>query len=135
MAIEDITERKRAGEAQKILAAIVGSSDDAIDNKDVKGIINSWNQGAERLFGYTAEEAIGQSVSILIPPERKVRKNVFLNAFTAANTSITMKPFAKERMEVSSILHSLFRPSEGHKGRIIGASKIARDTGAQTDGQ
>ena len=67
----DITERKRAEELRANLAAIVESSDDAIIGNDLDGIINSWNQGAQRLFGYTAQEAVGQPASILIPSDRE----------------------------------------------------------------
>ena len=66
----DITERKRAEETAQRLAAIVANSDDAIVSKDLDGIILSWNEAAERLFGYAAEEAIGKPVTILIPPDR-----------------------------------------------------------------
>src|SRR4029077_13879103 len=67
----DITERKRAEEVAQRLASIVESSDDAILSKDLNGIFMSWNQGAERLFGYSADEMIGKSVTILIPAERQ----------------------------------------------------------------
>ena len=66
----DISERKQAEERQAKLAAIVESSDDAIISKDLNGIITTWNAGAERIFGYAAREVIGQSVTILVPPDR-----------------------------------------------------------------
>src|SRR5262249_36150075 len=66
----DISQRKADELAQLKLAAIVESSDDAIVGKDLDGIIQSWNGGAERLFGYAAEEVVGKSITIIIPPER-----------------------------------------------------------------
>ena len=66
----DITDRKRAEEVKQRLAAIVQFSDDAIISKNLEGVIESWNAGAERIFGYTANEAIGQSVEMIIPPDR-----------------------------------------------------------------
>jgi PAS domain-containing protein len=65
----DISERKRADEATQRLASIVESSDDAIVSKNLDGIITSWNKGAERIFGYMAEEIVGKSIRVLIPPE------------------------------------------------------------------
>src|SRR6266566_3288112 len=67
----DAARQPRPDETAQTLAAIVESSDDAILSKNVNGIITSWNQGAQRIFGYTAEEAIGKPVAILIPPDRQ----------------------------------------------------------------
>src|SRR5919106_1408082 len=69
-ALIDVTERKKTEDAARRLAAIVESSDDVIISKDLNGIIRSWNRGAERIFGYTAKEAIGQPVTMLAVPER-----------------------------------------------------------------
>ncbi len=67
---QDVTERRQSEEAQRFLAAIVESSGDAIFSATLEGSISSWNPGAEALLGYTAAEAIGKSVSLLIPPDR-----------------------------------------------------------------
>src|SRR5438552_2246222 len=76
--IEDITERNRAERDRTLLAAIVESSDEAIVSKDLNGIIMSWNRGAERLFGYTAEEVIGQPIIVIIPPEKHDEERMIL---------------------------------------------------------
>ncbi len=71
LAIQDISEHRQAGATQQRLASIVESSDDAIISEDLKGVIQSWNRGAERIFGYTAGETLGQHISILTPSDRK----------------------------------------------------------------
>ena len=69
LVFRDVTEARRAMEARLYLAAIVESSDDAIIGKTLDGKIASWNRGAERLYGYTAEEIVGQPLSVLVPPD------------------------------------------------------------------
>src|SRR6266446_5314541 len=67
----DITERKQAERAKGLMAAIVDSSDDAIISKSLDGVLTSWNKGAERIFGYSAEEAVGQNITLIIPLDRR----------------------------------------------------------------
>ena len=105
----DITDRKRAEEVGQRLVAIVESSDDAILSKNLDGIIASWNRGAERLFGYTADEIVGKSVTILIPAERHDEEPEILDVSDAASTSTIMKPFACAKTEVWSTFRSACR--------------------------
>jgi PAS domain S-box-containing protein len=74
----DVTERKRAERTTALLAAIVDSSDDAIVSKSFDGVITSWNKSAERLFGYTQEEAIGQNIALIIPADRRSEEATIL---------------------------------------------------------
>src|SRR5580765_1027085 len=82
----NVTERKQAERALFHLAAIVESSDDAIISKDLNGTITTWNRGAERLFGYTAHEAVGQSVTMLIPADRRNEESGILKHIRHGNT-------------------------------------------------
>ena len=123
----DVTERKGAEKVNQRLAAIVENSDDAIISKDLNGVILSWNAGATRLFGYTAEEAIGRSVTMLMPPEcvneepgilERIRRGERIDHYetvrrhkdgTLVDISLTVSPLMDER------------------GTVVGASKITRD--------
>jgi len=108
-------------------ASIVESSDDAIIGKSLDGIITSWNKGAERLFGYTAEEAVGNSVTILIPPDRHNEERVIL-ARLRRGERIDHYETVRQRKDGGSIVISLtVSPVQDSEGRIVGASKIARD--------
>jgi PAS domain S-box-containing protein len=123
----DITERKQAERATAHLAAIVESSDDAIISKDLNGIITTWNKGAERLFSYTAEEAIGRPVTLLIPPDRQQEEPRILQRLRRGER-VEHFETVRVRKDGSLLEISLsVSPLRDSAGRIIGASKIARD--------
>jgi len=132
--LEEIRMHENA-EKHTRLAAIVNSSDDTILSKTLQGIITSWNGAAERMFGYTAEEAIGQHISLIIPPERlneeefiigRIRKGLKVDHFETVR-------IAKDGTEVQ--LSITVSPITDANGVIIGASKIARDISAQLEAQ
>ena len=123
----DITDRKQAEENNARLAAIVESSDDAIISKDLNGIITSWNPSAERLFGYTAQEAVGMPVMTLIPPERFDEEPGIINAIRCGK-SIEHYETIRCRKDGSQLNISLtVSPIRNARDEIVGASKIARD--------
>ena len=120
-------ERKTAGETQSKLAAIVSNSDDAIISKDLNGIIMTWNRGAERIFGYTAEEVIGKPVTILMPPDR-VDEEPEILARIRSGQSVDHYETVRRRKDGSLLNIALtVSPVVASDGTIIGASKIARD--------
>src|SRR5260370_24378401 len=124
---QDITERKRSEEAALRLAAIVESSDDAIVSKDLNGIITSWNKGAERIFGYLAEEVVGKHISILAVPERRDEMPMILDRLRRGET-IEHYETLRRRKDGTPIHISLtISPIRDPSGQVIGASKIARD--------
>jgi PAS domain S-box-containing protein len=128
LAFHDITERKQSENARARLAAIVESSDDAIISIDLDGTIISWNHGAERLFGYTREEAIGQSVYMLIPPDRLDEEQSILRCICRGER---VDPFetARRRKDGTLLDVSLtVSPVADAHGQIVGASKVARDS-------
>ena len=121
-------ERRRNGDlAKSRLAAIVELSEDAMVTKDLDGIITSWNAGAERLFGYTAAEAIGQPVKILIPSEREDEEPAILKRIRSGER-IDHYETVRRRKDGSLIDISLtVSPLRDAAGNVIGASKVARD--------
>ena len=123
----DLTERRRYQENQARLAAIVDSADDAIISKDLNSIIRTWNQGAERMFGYTAEEAIGHSILMIIPPELQYEEDEILAKLKAGQRIEHFETVRTgkngERIEVSITIS----PLHDESGRVTGASKVARD--------
>jgi PAS domain S-box-containing protein len=109
------------------LAALVESSDDAIISKDVNGVIRTWNAGAQRLFGFTSEEAVGQSITIIVPPELLGEENQILGRLRDGEhiDHLETNRLTKNdsRINVSLTIY----PVRESQGRIIGASSIARD--------
>ena len=110
-----------------LLAAIVDSSDDAIVSKTLDGIITSWNRGAEKIFGYSAEEAIGRHITLIIPTERHGEENEVLTRVRRGEKLDHFETIrrAKDGREVHISL--TVSPVRDASGRIIGASKVARD--------
>jgi PAS domain S-box-containing protein len=127
LVFRDVTERRRADEAQARLAAIVESSQDAIASKTLDGIIRTWNGGAERIFGYTAEEAVGRPITLIIPPERLDEEREIL-ARLARGERIEHYETVRVAKDGRRLHISLtISPIRDAEGRIIGASKVARD--------
>ncbi len=126
-AIRDITERRRAEQARLRLAAIVDSAEDAIISKDLNGRIQSWNPGAERLFGYRADEVIGQPMSLLIPPGHEDEEPFILERLKRGER-IEHYEAVRQRKDGTLVPVSLtISPIKDGTGAIIGASKIIRD--------
>jgi PAS domain S-box-containing protein len=127
----DITDHKIIEAKVGNMVAIVTSSDDAIVGKTLEGIVTSWNEGARRIFGYTDEEMIGQSISKIIPPERA---NEELQILERIRMGERVNHFETERMTKDGTILDIsltISPVKDSKGNIIGASKIARNITAQ----
>ncbi len=125
--VADITERKASEQQLKQFAVIVESSDDAIISKTLDGIITSWNRGAENIFGYPANEAVGQSMLMLIPAERKNEEPEIL-ARIARGESVEHFETERVRKDGKRIrISTTISPIRDSHGQIVGASKIARD--------
>jgi PAS domain S-box-containing protein len=129
--LRDVTEGKHALAQQARLAAIVSSSDDGIIGKTLDGVVTSWNKGAERIFGYTAEEMIGQSIRTIIPPERQGEEDFILQQLRQGRK---VEHFETERVHKAGrrlTVSLTSSPIYGPGNTIIGASKIVRDVTAR----
>ncbi len=127
LVFRDITAAMRAEIESARLAAIIDSSNDAIIGKTLEGRITSWNRAAQRLFGYSAEEAIGQPIQLIIPPERESEE---VSILAQVSRGSVMPPFDTQRRTRDGRLIDVsisISPIRDARGRIVGASKIARD--------
>lgn len=123
----DISDRRRAELDRAHLSAIVDSSEDAIISKDLNGFVQSWNAAAQRLFGYTAEQAVGRHISFLIPAERAHEENQIL-ARLRAGERVDHFDTVRVRRDGQTVHVALtISPIRDEAGRVVGASKIVRD--------
>jgi PAS domain S-box-containing protein len=125
--IQDITERKKAEEIRSRLAAIVDSSNDAIIGKSLDGVIRTWNRGAQALFGYSADEVIGKTISVLLAPGQEGEEPGFLERLKNGER---VEPFetVRRRKDGRNIYVSVtISPIHDSVGRVTGASNVARD--------
>jgi PAS domain S-box-containing protein len=127
LVFRDVTERRRAEEDRARLAAIVDSSEDAIVSKALDGTILTWNSGAERLFGYSSSEAIGQPITLIIPTERLGEERAILEKLCRGERvehfdTVRVSKHGR-RLDISLTIS----PIRDGEGRIVGASKVARD--------
>lgn len=134
LVFRDISERKQAEEALRQsnasrlrLAAIIDSADDAIIGKDLNGIVGSWNEGAGRLYGYSAEEMMGQSILQLIPEELQHEEEEILRKIRAGERIEHYETTRRKRNGETFEVSVTISPIRDESGKIIGASKIARD--------
>ena len=123
----DITERKRNEEMAQQLASIVESSNDAIVSKDLDGRITSWNRGAERLFGYTAEDIIGEPITRLIPPDRQDEEVEIIDRVRRGQRTEHYETVRRRKDGCLIEISLTVSPIKNALGKIVGASKIARD--------
>jgi PAS domain S-box-containing protein len=131
LVFRDVTEKRRAAELNERLAAIVESSDDIIAAKDLDGVITSWNRGAERILGYTAEEVIGKHISLIMPPEQAEDMPRILERIRHGE-KVDHYQTKRRRKDGTIIDVSLtVSPIRNEEGEIIGASKVGRDITAE----
>ena len=123
----DQTDHKNAAEAQALLAAIVESSQDAIISKTLDGRILSWNAGAERLFGYAPHEAIGRSITLIIPPERVDEERLILEKIRRGERIEHIETIRVSKQGRRIDISLTISPVRDSSGRIVAVSKVARD--------
>lgn len=127
--MQELTYWTHAERATSLLAAIVDSSADAIVSKSLDGVISSWNRGAERLFGYSAEEAIGQLITLIVPLDRGLEEATILQRVRRGEQT---EHFETVRVHKDGTLLDIclaVSPIKDASGRVVAASKVARDIG------
>ncbi len=127
----DVSYRRDVEEKQAVLSAIVESSDDAIVSKDLNGKIVSWNTGAEKIFGYTEQEAIGQYITLLIPKSRLAEEELILKKIRNGEKIDHFETIRMHKTGRKIPISLTVSPIKDQQGNIIGASKVARDISAQ----
>ena len=133
--ITDVTARHEAEEMRSLLAAIVQSSNDAIVSKRLDGTITSWNAAAERLFGYSSAEAVGQPIGLVIPPDRIAEEHTLLGR-VAAGERVERYETRRRRKDGTDVEVSIsLAPILNASGQVVGASKTARDLTGQRQGE
>jgi PAS domain S-box-containing protein len=127
MVARDISEQRRVESMRAQLAAIVESSDDAIVSKTLEGIITSWNPAAERMFGYSAAEAVGRHITLIIPPERHPEEDDVLARIRRGEKIDHFETVRRMKNGRDLDISLTVSPIRDGSGRIVGASKVARD--------
>ena len=131
----NLSEARHAEQRLRALASIVETSDDAIVGKNLDGVITTWNKGAERVFGHSAEEAIGQPITMVIPLDRHNEEREILSRIRRGER-VDHFETVRQRKDGSLIVVSLtVSPVKNAEGKIVGASKIARDITEQKRNQ
>ena len=123
----NVTDRKHAEEGRRLLAAIVSSSEDAVVSKALDGTITSWNRAAERMFGYAAEEAVGRSIRLIMPPDKQ---DDFLSILDRVRRGERVEHYETLRKTRDGRIIEValtVSPIHDERGNVVGASKIARD--------
>jgi PAS domain S-box-containing protein len=123
----DVSERTLSRRAGALLAAIVDSSDDAIISKTLDGVITSWNKSAERLFGYTREEAVGQHITLIIPEDRRSEEAKIVEKLRRGERVDHFETVRLRKDRTLLDLSLTISPVKDAAGRVVGASKVARD--------
>ena len=129
----DITERKRVEEVHARLAAIVEFSEDAIVGKDLDGIVSSWNKGAEKMFGFSANEMVGRPIAPLLPTDRLHEEEEILNRIRRGEIVEHLETVRKRKDGRQIDVSITVSPINDAAGKVIGASKIARDITEQNN--
>src|ERR1700682_2549048 len=124
---KDVSERTQAERAGELLAAIVDSSDDAIISKTLDGVITSWNTSAERTFGYTREEAVGQHITLIIPEDRRDEEVKIVERLRRGERVDHFETLRVRKDGTLIDLSLTISPVKDAAGRVVGASKVARD--------